>query len=61
MQVADEWTAPNRNYQLDAAAANWLSNYASTAARARSVGPKVASSTVMCEQPSSDSNGPVPW
>jgi Beta-galactosidase len=28
VRVAQEWTAPNQNYQLDAAAVNWLSNYA---------------------------------
>jgi hypothetical protein len=27
VRVAQEWTAPNQNFQLDAAAVNWLSNY----------------------------------
>jgi hypothetical protein len=28
VRVAQEWTAPGQNYQLDAAAVNWLSDYA---------------------------------
>jgi hypothetical protein len=28
VRVAQEWTAPGQNFQLDAAAVNWLSNYA---------------------------------
>jgi hypothetical protein len=27
VRLAQEWTAPNQNYQLDAAAVNWLGNY----------------------------------